>query len=121
MNETDTIKECYRQMYRGMIDKNRKLLSEILDDSFILMHMTGMKQSKEVFIRAIENGTLNYYSVEHEIIDVHKIGNRAELIGKSIVNAAVFGGGRHTWRLQLKLKLVYDGLWKITDCIASTY
>ena len=33
-----------------MIAKDEAVLREILDDSFVLVHMTGMRQPKEVFI-----------------------------------------------------------------------
>ena len=109
-------------MYRGMIGKDRNTLSAVLDDSFVLVHMTGMRQSKEAFIHAVEDGTLNYYSADHQRTDVNIYGRRADLIGQSRVDAAVFGGGRSTWRLQLKLKLAQTaGVWKITEARASTY
>ena len=109
-------------MYRGMVGKDRSILSEVLDDSFVLVHMTGMRQSKSAFIRAVENGTLNYYSANHERMDVELRGGTAELIGQSVVSAAVFGGGKHTWHLQLKLQLVQKaGDWRITEARASTY
>ena len=122
MNDKAQIEDCYRQMYKGMVEKDRRILSEVLDDSFFLVHMTGMRQPKEAFIQAVEDGTLNYFSAGHQHIDVKIQDHQAELIGQSMVNAAVFGGGRHTWRLQLKLKLIQsaDG-WKITEARASTY
>ena len=47
---------------------------------------------------------------------------RARTVGKSRVNAAVYGGGRHTWRLQMDSQLrKKNGLWKITYSRASTY
>ena len=122
MSEGEKIEACYRQMYRGMIEKDRAVLSEVLDDSFVLVHMTGMRQSKAAFIRAVEDGTLNYYSAEHQRIDTELHEGAAELVGQSVVSAAVFGGGRHTWRLQLKLKLVQKAdSWRITEARASTY
>ena len=122
MNEKEIISECYKEMYQGMIDKDRSLLSRVLDESFALVHMTGMRQSKEAFIRAVEDGTLNYFSAGHQSIDVSIEDESASLVGKSLVNAAVFGGGRHTWRLQLNLKLVKKSDdWKITEAKASVY
>ena len=122
MNEDEKLKNCYRQMYLGMVEKDRHILSEILDESFVLVHMTGMRQSKEAFIKAVENGTLNYYSADHERIDADLRGSNATLLGQSVVSAAVFGGGRHIWRLQLNLKLVQkENIWKITEARASTY
>ena len=122
MSDKEQIEACYRQMYRGMIERDRGLLSEILDDAFVLVHMTGMRQNKEAFIRSVENGTLNYYSADHQGMYAEIHGDTAELVGQSLVNAAVFGGGRHTWRLQLRLQLTRtDGAWKVTEAKASTY
>ena len=122
MNDKEKIENCYRQMYLGMVEKDRSILSEVLDDSFVLVHMTGMRQSKDAFIRAVEDGTLNYYSANHQRMETNVSGGHAELIGQSAVNAAVFGGGPHTWRLQLKLKLIQRAdSWKITEAKASTY
>ena len=122
MSDQEAIENCYRRMYRGMVDKDRGILSEVLEDSFVLVHMTGMRQGKEAFIRAVEDGTLNYYSADHERISVDVQGNAAVLTGQSVVRAAVFGGGTGTWRLQLRMKLMQSGgSWKITEAKASTY
>ena len=86
-------------MYEGMIAKDEDILREVLDESFVLVHMTGMRQSKEKFIKAVLNGTLNYYSAEHENLSIEINGDTAVLIGQSYVAAAVFGGGRSNWYL----------------------
>ena len=118
----EQIENCYRQMYQGMLQKDRKVLSEVLDDSFALIHMTGMRQSKEAFIQAVEDGTLNYFTADHQNIEAEMHDNTAQLTGQSVVSAAVFGGGRHTWRLQLDLKLIRNANgWNITEARASTY
>ena len=122
MSAKEQIEACYRQMYRGMVEKDRGLLSEVLDDTFVLVHMTGMRQSKETFIRAVEDGTLNYYSADHQRMDAEICGDTAEFTGQSVVNAAVFSGGRNTWHLQMRLKLVRTGgVWKVTEARAATY
>ena len=69
-----------------------------------------------------ENGTLHYYSVEDDEISITVNGTTAEMTGRSRVNAAVYGGGRHTWRLQMKSKLAKnDGRWQFVESKASTY
>ncbi|NCB93919.1 MAG: nuclear transport factor 2 family protein [Clostridia bacterium] len=122
MNDQKLIEECYKIMYQGMIDKDRDTLNSVLDNSFVLIHMTGMHQPKQEFIRAVENGTLNYYSAGHQSITVDVHGDRASLDGRSMVNAAVFGGGPHTWRLRQRIELVKkDDTWFMTESVASTY
>ncbi|MBQ6406655.1 MAG: nuclear transport factor 2 family protein [Butyrivibrio sp.] len=122
MEDKELVKNAYKKMYEGMIAKDEKILDEILDDSFVLVHMTGMKQSKDTFIKAVMNGTLNYFSAEHEHMPVEISGDTAVLIGQSYVAAAVFGGGRSNWHLQQKCSLKkINGEWKITRSVASTY
>ena len=109
-------------MYTAMVNKDKAELERVHDDSFVLVHMTGMRQPKEVYISSIMDGTLNYYSAEHEDMQVEVKDNTAVLIGRSRVNAAVFGGGKHTWRLQLRFQLVKNsGEWRFAMASASTY
>ena len=121
-NDRELAQAAYQEMYRAMIQKDQAGLDAVLDDSFVLIHMTGMRQSKQAFIQAVTDGTLNYFSANHEHMPVTMNGDTAVLTGQSIVSAAVFGGGRHTWHLQQKcsMKKTEDG-WKITQSIASTY
>ena len=122
MDDKQQIEALYREMYQAMVDKDTLKLNQIHSDKFVLTHMTGMRQSKQIYIQSIANGTLNYYSAEHEQMDIKISGNTAILTGRSRVNAAVFGGGRHTWRLQLSFQLVkLDGHWQFTSAQASTY
>ena len=122
MNDKDKIIQLYKKMYTAMIAKDEPTLERVHDDSFVLVHMTGMRQSKEQYISAIMDGTLNYFSAEHEDMLVQINGDTAVLTGKSRVSAAVFGGGRHTWRLQLHFQLMKrDESWYLTLASASTY
>lgn len=121
-SDEQLIREVYIRMYEAMIAKDGSVLREVLDDSFVLVHMTGMRQPKEAFIKAVLNGTLNYYSAEHENMPVEISGDTALLIGQSCVTAAVFGGGRQGWHLQQKCSMKKTGgIWKITGSVASTY
>ena len=122
MDEKELIRSAYKKMYDGMISKDEEILREVLDDSFVLVHMTGMRQPKEEFIKAVLNGMLNYYSAEHENLPVEINGDTAVLTGQSYVAAAVFGGGRSNWHLQQKCSMKKtNGQWKITRSVASTY
>ena len=122
MSEEDKIVKLYEDMYSAMIRKDKAELERVHDDSFILYHMTGMRQNKDEYISAILNGTLNYYSAVHENMQVTVSGSTAILKGKSRVTAAVFGGGKHTWRLELDFDLIRKkDEWYFTSASASTY
>ena len=122
MDDKKQIVNLYRQMYQTMIAKDIAALDTILADGSVLVHMTGTRQPKKQYLHEIENGTLNYYSVEDDEISITVDGMTAEMTGRSRVNAAVYGGGRHTWRLQMKSKLTKtDGRWQFVESKASTY
>ena len=122
MEEKEKIQAVYREMYRAMIEKDIPALSQVLDEFFVLVHMTGMRQGKAAFLKAVANGTLNYASAVHDGMEVVLNGDSATLIGKSRVRAAVFGGSWHTWRLEQDLRLLKkEGRWLIALSEASTY
>ena len=122
MNDETKLRQLYEDMYAAMVAKDEAELDRVHDDSFVLVHMTGMHQDKKTYIRSILNGMLNYYSAVTEDLSVLVDGDTATMTGKSRVNAAVFGGGKHTWRLQLffHAKKTDDG-WKLTKAEASTW
>ena len=122
LSDEEQVCNCYKEMYKAMSAKEADALSKILDESFVLVHMTGMRQPKKEFIESVLNGTLNYYSYTHENLSVKTNGDTAILIGQTRVEAAVFGGGKHTWRLQQKCTLKkFNEVWKITLSKASVY
>ena len=122
MTDKEQIIQLYKEMYTAMVNKDRAELERVHDDSFVLVHMTGMRQSKQEYINAIMGGTLNYYSASHKDMLVEIKGDSAVLIGRSRVTAAVFGGGKHTWQLQLRFQLVKkNGEWRFALASASTY
>ena len=122
MSAEELLTQRYRTMYQGMIKKDMGILEDVLDESFVLVHMTGMRQTKRQYMDYIANGTLNYYSEKLENIDITIRDHTAQFIGQSKVNAAVFGGGKHVWRLQLTMKAIEkNGQWYMTEAVASTY
>ena len=77
MNDKEQIMQLYSEMYTAMINKYKAELERVHDDSFVLVHMTGMRQSKDTYINAIMDGTLNYYSAIHEDMQVELNGDKA--------------------------------------------
>ena len=41
--DIEAIRQAYMRMYDGMISKDEKVLNDVLDDSFVLVYMTGMQ------------------------------------------------------------------------------
>lgn len=121
-DDSALLARCYEEMYRCMIAKDTASLGKLLDGSFVLVHMTGMRQPKAEYLRSIANGALNYFSCNDSRLEVSIHGDTARMTGRSLVNAAVFGGGRCTWPLQLDIDLVKrNGAWLMTTARAGIY
>ena len=122
MSDKDEIIACYKAMYDGECRKDTEYMAQYLDESYLLVHMTGVRMNREEFFEAIKDGTLNYYRYTHEAMDVKVEGNKAMLTGDTRVEAAVYGGGKHIWPLRLVCSFIKkEGVWKMTKSVASTY
>jgi ketosteroid isomerase-like protein len=122
MSEEEKITELYKDYWDYMIEKNIEGLRNLMSSDYCLYHMTGVMQSADEFIKGLKNGTFNYYSAEHDDIVVSVDGDEATMTGKSRVVAAVYGGGKGSWRLQGDFTLRKEnGSWKFTSSRASTY
>ncbi len=122
MDDAERIRELYREYWRFMIAKDADSLRGMMTEDYTLLHMTGVKQSAETFLKGLLDGTFQYFTAEHDSIQVTVSGNRASMIGKSRVLAAVYGGGKHSWRLRGDFSLrKEEGRWKLSSSRASTY
>jgi hypothetical protein len=116
------IEAVYHAMYRYEITKDVDNLANILSDRYVLVHMTGLEQSKEEYLTCVRNGQLHYFSEETDHLSIEVQGDTAVLTGQSRVNAAVFGGSRRTWPLQLVISMEKkNGTWLMSRAQASTY
>ena len=121
-DEKDTIREMYRKYWHCMITKDADGLRDLMADDYYLLHMTGVKQSAKVFLNGLLDSTFNYYSADHDSIEVSLNGDHAIMTGRSRVMAAVYGGRKSSWRLQGDFTLRKEnGNWKFTSSKASTY
>ena len=122
MTDKEQITAVYEAMYKAMIAKDTLALGRLLTDDSVLVHMTGHRQPRKEYLSEIASGVLNYYSVETDSLEIAVDGDTARMVGRSRVNAAVYGGGRHTWRLQMESRLrKANGVSRIAYSRASTY
>ena len=123
MNEEEKIvKQLYIDLCYASINKDMTLLNSILSDNYVLVHMTGMKQSKNEYMESVKTGELKYFESIHESIEVNIDGDYATIIGKTKTLASPFHSGKSWWRLRQDLEVKkIDGKWVLTHSKASTY
>ncbi|TDM40240.1 nuclear transport factor 2 family protein [Macrococcoides goetzii] len=111
----------YKKLYEAMIEKDTDTINNLLMDGIILVHITGVKQSKREWLRAIENESMKYYSTKEENIEIVLKEKKATLIAQNKVDAKIYGL-RNTWPLQLTMIMVkFENDWEISRVEASTY
>ena len=116
------IRALYHGMWRASIKRDAGELAVLLDDSFVLVHMTGRHQPRSEFLESVVTGELAYFDEVEESCDVHVDGDAATLVARSRVFASPFGMGRSWWRLRQTIDLVRrDGRWLMVRSIVSAY
>ena len=122
MPDKELIRKLYIDLCDASINKDLDKLNEILSDDYILVHMTGMKQTKEDYIESVKSGELAYYKSRHESIEVNINGEEATIIGKTKTLASPFGSSKSWWNLRQDLKAKkIDGKWMLIYSKASSY
>ena len=122
MKDEDQLKELYKVLCQASIDKDINTLKKILREDYILVHMTGKRQTKEEYINSVEQGELKYYESIHEEIIVEVKEDKAKIIGKTKTLASPFRTIKSWWNLKQELEAIKEnGEWKLTHSIASMY
>lgn len=122
MSDEDIVKNLYNKLNWASINEDIIILNEILSDDYTLIHMTGLKQTKNDYIKSVEKKELKYYEAIDDSIEVDIKENIARVVGKTKVLASPFGMKKSWWRLKQNMTLEkIDGKWLITKSIASNY
>ena len=122
MSDKELVRKLYIDLCEASINKDLIKLDEILSDDYVLVHMTGMKQTKEDYLDSVKSGELSYFESKHESIDVNVNGDDATIIGKTKTLASPFGTSKSWWNLrQKKKKKKIDGKWILMYSKASSY
>ena len=120
--DIEIVKKLYIDLCEASIKKDINKLNEILADNYILVHMTGMNQSKKDYINSVLNGELEYYESIHEDIDISYKDGKVYLIGKTKTLASPFGMSKSWWNLRQDIIIEkINDKWKIVSSKASTY
>ena len=122
MSDIELIRKLYLDLYEASVKKDYEKLNDILSDDYVLIHMTGRKQSKEEYIDSVRREDLKYYEFDHESINATINDDKATMTGKTKVLASPLGMAKSWWNLKQELTLEKrNDKWVITHSVASTY
>lgn len=105
----DKYQKVHSLLMEGMIEKNADKIRLAMSKDAHLIHMTGLIENREEYIKDILDGTLNYY-------DYEVVSNKDDEVTVRLL-AKVYGGSKSWWLLKMKTSYIEeDGLIKIKEC-----
>ncbi|WP_160724707.1 nuclear transport factor 2 family protein [Bacillus sp. USDA818B3_A] len=108
MEDKQKILAVYQQIDDAMVNKDTKSLKTILDDNYVLVHMTGYHQPKQEWLEQIENEQMKYFITMPQKITIIIDGNTATLICDTKIDARIYSF-RTTWSMKMEMHLEKRG------------
>ncbi|MFC7686618.1 nuclear transport factor 2 family protein [Ureibacillus sp. GCM10028918] len=96
------ILEVYQQIDDAMVNKDTKILHQILDDNYVLVHMTGYHQPKQEWLEQIDSEEMKYFKTMPQKTTITINGNSAILICDTKIDARIYGF-RNTWGMKMEM------------------
>jgi uncharacterized protein (TIGR02246 family) len=123
MTDTDTAADevlaLEQRRWDAMIAKDTATLAELFADEASYTHSNALVDTKASYLRAIEERTFDYRSVERSDQQVRVLGDTALLTGRAGIEVVAGGHQRH---LDARYSVVWvrrDGRWQFL-CWQST-
>lgn len=114
------MKELYKKLYEACIQKDEMKLNELLDESFQIIHVNGMIQTKVEFIQSIVKGMIQYESFTIQKWDETMMEDKAVIMIDNKVSANFFLTGSRTWNLSEKVALLRKDRWYIYRILVTS-
>jgi hypothetical protein len=92
----------FNRINDAMVNKDIETLNTILDDDYVLVHMTGYQQSKQEWLEQIENEEMKYFKTMPQETTITINTNTAILICDTKIDARIYGF-RNTWSMKTEM------------------
>ena len=105
----------YKAMQQAMVDQDMDFLNEVILDGTTFRHMSGKVQTKEEYLKDIEEGLLDYqaYTIENEAITID--GDDAYIKARVTLTANAYGA-QGTWPFDVNAHFQrINGTWYYTN------
>ncbi len=112
--EQRKILEAFCGLQQAMIDADKEALERYYPEDYVLIHMTGKRQTRDEYIADILSGALDYYNCSIDKVEIEISGDKAALSCRTVLDASPYGFGRSNWMLHPEYAYGYqNGAWSI--------
>lgn len=112
------------QISKASVAKDIATLDQILPDNYVLIHMTGYKQSKADWLAEVASGSMEYFAGDGNSTSKQTVtidGDTATVSSKGTVEAKIgTGGRRRSWTISSTASFKkINGNWVIQETDAT--
>lgn len=117
------VRDAFTAQLAAMVAGDTEALGAMLDESFVLTHLTGYRQPKQEWISQMREGRFIYHRMEAHAVTVSLNGSRARLTGDTHTDSTASGSRRPGgWRLRMVQDYEWrDGQWTVLRCVTSIW
>jgi hypothetical protein len=121
MEDKQKILTVYQQIDDAMINNDTQSLDNILDNNYVLVHMTGYHQPKREWLEQIENEQMKYFKTMPQKTTISIDGNKATLVCDTTKIDARIYGFRTIWSMKMEMHFEKRGEnWCPVNAIATS-
>ncbi len=96
------------QWAKAMVAQDVETLSSMMADDIVIRHITGATQTKQEWLDEVGEGSMRYYDIQHEDINITINGDYATATYVMVINANIWGS-TGTWRINTTRYLQWNG------------
>ena len=113
------VRDLERQRWQAMIDKDLDTLRQLFADELSYTHSNALVDTKDSYLRAIEERVFDYRGVRHSDDECRVLGDVALLTGRAEIDVMARGSLHHLNARYTVVWLRRDGRWQFL-CWQST-
>jgi ketosteroid isomerase-like protein len=119
-DDKQKILAIYQRIDDAMVNKDTETLDSILDDNYVLVHMSGYHQGKQEWLEQIEDEQMKYFKTMPQKTTITINGNTVILICDTKIDARIYGF-RNNWSMKMEMHFEKHGdNWYPVKAIATS-
>src|SRR5829696_1952117 len=118
-NATDTVQHLEDRRWTALTSSDTAALRELFDDGMAYTHSNAMLDTKDSYLRSIDDGVVAYRAVQRSDEVVRTFGDTAVVTGRAVIDAEAGGRAVQTTARYTAVWARRDGDWRFVSWHAT--
>lgn len=110
---TAELRQLESVRYAAMTARDFETLARLFDDRLTYTHSSGVRDTKQDYLRAVQDSVYVYGTVEHTESVIHVLGETAVVLGEMKVDITVNGTPKSLRNAAISVWVRSDGEWRL--------